>query len=234
LARAVADAARAATTQQTPEASINTFTALLLLNGPWDAASVTILNHGGSPTTIATTCQLALQADRLQLKVCEGPFPDAMVGEPVVFAENLQREQRWPHWTPNAAGLGIVSAAALRLFTDATLGSLNLYSRRIVGNQPGAVEAAGIVAAHVSVFVAHARAERSLGQAIQSRNMIGQAQGMLMQRYGITADSAFRVLRRYSQNLNTKLVVIAERFISTGKLPDLENPPRHSASDPPS
>ena len=82
-----------------------------------------------------------------------------------------------------------------------------------------------MIGAHASVVLAYARTEQNLWQAIDTRNLIGQAQGMLMQKYGITADKAFAVLRRYSQAQNTKLAVIAEELTSTGHLPDLQPPP---------
>lgn len=69
-------------------------------------------------------------------------------------------------------------------------------------------------------MLAHARAEQNLWQAIHSRNLIGQAQGILMQQYRLSADNAFAVLKRYSQALNLKLVAIAEHLTSTGRLPD--------------
>ena len=57
--------------------------------------------------------------------------------------------------------------------------------------------------------------------AIDSRNLIGQAQGILMERYRLTPGKAFAVLRRLSQDLNTKIAVLAEELVSTGQLPGL-------------
>ncbi len=76
-----------------------------------------------------------------------------------------------------------------------------------------------MIAAHASVVLAYARAEKNLWQAIDSRNLIGQAQGILIERYGLTPSSAFAVLRRYSQDHNMKLAVVAEELVSTGALP---------------
>jgi AmiR/NasT family two-component response regulator len=72
------------------------------------------------------------------------------------------------------------------------------------------------------VVLAYARTEQNLWQAIDTRNLIGQAQGMLMARYGLTPDKAFAVLRRYSQTTNVRLAVLAEELTSTGRLPDLD------------
>ena len=118
--------------------------------------------------------------------------------------------------------LGVGSSLSVHLFTDTALGSLNLYSLHPRDYDPAEVEAAKIIAAHASVVLAFARNEQRLWHAIDTRNLIGQAQGMLMQKYGLTADRAFAVLRRYSQTQNTKLAVIAEQLTTTGHLPDLE------------
>jgi AmiR/NasT family two-component response regulator len=69
--------------------------------------------------------------------------------------------------------------------------------------------------------LAHTRTTQNLWRAIDTRNLIGQAQGILMARYGLTADKAFAVLRRYSQARHTRLAVVAEELTSTGDLPDL-------------
>jgi len=71
----------------------------------------------------------------------------------------------------------------------------------------------------VSAAVARARVEENLWRAIQAWNLIGQAQGMLMARYGLTPDQAFTVLRRLSNDLNRKVSAVAEQLVSTGKLP---------------
>jgi AmiR/NasT family two-component response regulator len=87
------------------------------------------------------------------------------------------------------------------------------------------VEAARVIAAHASVVLAYARAEQNLWRAIDTRSIIGQAQGILMERYRLTAASAFEVLRRCSQQQNVKVAVLAEQLATTGQIPGL--PPGH-------
>ena len=72
-------------------------------------------------------------------------------------------------------------------------------------------------------MLAYSRTEQNLWQAIDSRNLIGQAQGILMERFGLTPDSAFAVLRRYSQHHNRKLAVLAEELVTTGRLSGVDN-----------
>jgi len=76
-----------------------------------------------------------------------------------------------------------------------------------------------VIGAHASVVLAYARTEQNLWQAIDTRNLIGQAQGILMQKYGLTAEKAFGVLRRYLQQHNVTLAAAAEQFTTTRTLP---------------
>jgi AmiR/NasT family two-component response regulator len=79
------------------------------------------------------------------------------------------------------------------------------------------------------VVLAYAHTTEGLFRALDSRNLIGQAQGMLMARYGLTPPKAFAVLRRYSQHHNVKLTELCEQLTTTGQLPHLD---RRHLDDP--
>ena len=105
--------------------------------------------------------------------------------------------------------------------------------REVIGNRAhaatggagrGALHDAEVVAALASVVLARACTEREPQRVAHSRSLIGQAQGMLMQRYGLSAEVALTLLRHYSQLHNTKMVVLAEQFTTTGRLPDFSEP----------
>ena len=85
---------------------------------------------------------------------------------------------------------------------------------------------AEVAAALASVVLAAGFTERDLQRAGHSRGLIGQAQGILMQRYGLTAEAAFTLLRRYSQLHNTKMIVLAEELTTTGEMPHFTDPHR--------
>ena len=109
---------------------------------------------------------------------------------------------------------------SIHLFTDhRVLGALNLYYESLVDFSDDEVEVAKVVAAHASVALAKLRSERDLWRAIDSRHLIGQAQGMLMERFKLSPEKAFAVLRRYSQQHNMKLHEVAGSLIKTGRLP---------------
>jgi len=128
-------------------------------------------------------------------------------------------DDRWPAWPPQANQLGIKSILSVRLRTPtATVGALNLYSRELDRFTAKDLAIAQVIADHAAVAVANARTESTLWQAIEARKLIGQAQGILMERFDLTDEQAFAVLRRYSQDTNTKLRDVAQRLIATRNL----------------
>ncbi len=220
-AAALAEAVRHAAARKSSSESLAAVIEMATASGPCDQASITMLGPKRSLKTVASSSDLILRADGLQYELDEGPCLDAVWVEGLFVIPDLVADGRWPRWAPQAAELGVASMLSLHLFTDAALGSLNLYSLRPRDYDHSDIEAARVVAAHASVVVAYTRSEQNLWQAIDSRNLIGQAQGILMERFGLTPEKAFAVLRRYSQHHNRKLAVLAEELVSTGKLPEL-------------
>jgi GAF domain-containing protein len=218
----IAEAARAAVTRASPAESLRLVIEMTVRNGPCDSASITMLGPGRSVETVASSDDRVPAADQLQYTLGEGPCLDAVWTDGIFLIEDLTADGRWPAWAPGAAELGIRSSLSVHLFTDTTLGSLNMYSTAARSYSRGDIDTARVIAAHVSVVMAYNRTNQNLWQAIDSRNLIGQAQGMLMERFRLTAATAFGVLRRYSQHHNVKLIRLAEELTTTGKLPDLD------------
>ena len=109
----------------------------------------------------------------------------------------------------------------IRLYTTkTTIGSLNFYDPEPHRFTAEDVDVAHMLARHAAVAMENARGTEHLWKAIDARNLIGQAQGILMERFGIDAQQAFSVLQRYSQNNNLRLNVVAEKLIATRSLPD--------------
>lgn len=168
----------------------------------------------------ATTDVVASRAHELQLECSEGPCLEAIWDHDVYVVQDTAHDPRWPKFGPAVADIGIHSMMGVRLETAAdTIGSLNLYCRekREYGSDDLAL--AHVFAQHAAIAIARARREEGLRIAMDSRNVIGQAQGILMERFDIDADRAFAVLRRYSQSRNVKLRLIAEQVIESRHLP---------------
>lgn len=220
-AGALAEALRASAARSSPADALAGVVSMAVASGPCDAASITV-RTGSEMESVACSDDLTRKADSLQYDLCEGPCLDAVWNDDVYVINDLRADGRWPRWTTAAAGLGVGSSLSVHLFTDSALGSLNLYSLHPRQYNPVEVEAAKILAAHASVVLGFTRTEQHLWRAINARNLIGQAQGILMHKYGLTADKAFGVLRRYSQTKNIKLAEVAQHLTTTGDLPDFD------------
>ncbi len=188
---------------------------------PCDVASVSLRHGKGELETTAASDPVAGRAHELQQELGEGPCVEVVWDESGVnVVPDMSNTQRWPHWGSKAANLGLSSLLAVRLFTSRhTIGALDLYSRERREYDTDDVLAARVIAARVSAALASVQHEETLWEAIDARHQVGQAQGMLMERYGLSADQAFGVLRRYSQEQNRKLRLVAQDVITTRTLP---------------
>ena len=186
-----------------------------------DYCGVSLRDHTGKITTPASTDPLVVRADELQYRLEEGPCLDVFWALDTAFIDNLTLDTRWPRWIQHAARLGIGSVLSVRL--DAPAGqahaSLNLYAEKPYAFDPTDLAIASIYARHAGTALDAARTQDQMSSAIRSRQLIGVAQGILMQRFGLTLDSSFEVLRRYSQDHNVKLRTIAENLVRAGGLP---------------
>ena len=184
-------------------------------------AGVALSHRGGRVETVAVTDPVVEQSDQLQLECDEGPTLDVLAERDTVLVPDTGAELRYPDWAPKVAALGLRSVLSVRLATTgSTLGVLQLFNTEPYAFETDDDAVAHILARHASVALANARQEASLWQAIDARKLVGQAQGILMERFGIDSDQAFAVLRRYSQDHNIKLREVAQRLIETRRLPD--------------
>lgn len=170
-----------------------------------------------------TDSDIARRADGLQLELETGPCLEAIADSTTFIIADTAEETRWQPWCRAVAEMGIRSVVATRLTTlDGTIGSLNLYHYEPdrFSHAEGAL--AQMMGPLASTAVAAARTEEGLRDAMQGRHVIGLAQGILMERFGLDEDASFSVLRRYSQDLNLKLRSVAQEFVENRTLPSLD------------
>ena len=188
-----------------------------------DACGVTLVRPGKSMDSPAYTHDAALHGDRLQYELQEGPCMDAVWEHDIVISSDLEQDRRWPQWGPRVVSeLGVRSMMCVQLFTDSkpTLGSLNLYSWNPHAFTMDGDRNEGLaLGAHVAVALVAAQEIEGLTTALSNRTTIGQAEGILMERFGISPERAFQVLRRVSSHSNTKLHAVAAELVDTRKLP---------------
>lgn len=186
-----------------------------------DAAGVCVVYRGDRIDTHATSTDDLRQIDELQHDLDEGPCLDALQQDDTVHSDDLALDHRWPRWGPEVAQrLGLHSIVSYRLFSHGqTLGALNLYGKGRSAFGADAVHDGVALAAHVGVALAGAQEVETLERAIGGRTVIGQATGILMERFDLAPDRAFSVLSRLSQQKNVKLRELAEQIVQTRTVP---------------
>lgn len=184
------------------------------------SASISLVARRGKIETPAASDAIGGRGDALQYELDEGPCLDAIRETEIVSTPDLARDPRWATWGGAMAELGVGSMLCVQLFTTETNhGALNLY-----GTERGAFDGpdqtlATTFAAVAAAALDAARTEEQLQSAVQGRTIIGQAQGICMERYGISAQRAFDVLSRISQESNIKLVEVARRVVDDRLIP---------------
>ena len=177
-----------------------------------DHAGVT-LRRGKQLSTPAASSDVPPKVDAIQYGTGEGPCLDAIREHEVFRSADLGSEKRWPNFSGRAQReTGITSVLCIRLFVDGdTLGALNLYSKSADAFDDDAVFVGSVFAAHAAVALSSALRDEQMEEALRSRDIIGQAKGVLMAREKVGPDAALGMLRRASQRLNVKLRDLAQQ-----------------------
>ena len=186
-----------------------------------DDGGITLIRARGRLQTIAPTSPTVSQADAFQDELDEGPCRDNSWHGQTLLSQDLSDDRRWPDWACRAIDIGIHSVLAVELTSPdgRRLGSLNLYWGHARSFTADDIAFAHIFARHAALALAKSLQEAGLNLALDGRKLIGQAQGILMERYGLDETRAFEVLRRYSQDHNIKLRRVAEILVSSRELP---------------
>ena len=181
-------------------------------------AGITLVT-GKDFSTRAASGELIERIDRVQHQTGEGPCLDAARHHETVRCDDLRADDRWPRFARQATGLGVLSVLCFQLFAGGdSFGALNLYAANTAAFGQDSESTGILLASHAALAMAAARTETGLLTAMDSREMIGQAKGILMERYKITAVEAFGLLVASSQAVNRKLRDVAEHLVATGEL----------------
>ena len=197
---------------------------------PGAVSSGVTLFEGVRPIAQVTTDDIAEQLDAYQLAQHDGPIAASLEsGEPVAVGA-LSDDSRWPAFRAVADELRVAGVAACGLTVRRgqdwqSLGALTVYAEDPNAFDDDIGEDVALFAAHLAIVAAFdrdrhdvSRREAALHRALGSRDVIGQAKGILMERRRIPAGEAFDILRRTSQRLNVRLQEVAARLAETGEL----------------
>jgi GAF domain-containing protein len=216
FAQSIASAALSLNQQESVEATLQTIARVMANSVPgFDQIGISTVDKAGHVTTRAHIGTLVVRLDDIQYGLGEGPCVDTLRGDEVVTAPNLGSDRRWPRYVPEAVDLGVRSQLALRLHLGdgSILGGVNLYSTISDEVSQNALALAALFAAHSAIALGHVQERTQLGEALESRKIIGQATGILMQRYDMDEDRAFAFLVRASNHGNIRLRAVAQELV---------------------
>jgi GAF domain-containing protein len=182
-------------------------------------AGVTVTRNAKHIDTPAATHKWPILLDEIQQRHRQGPCLTAAWEEKTVHVADLETDERFPLYARDVlAQTPIRSVMAFQLFiAGETMGALNVYAERAHAFGPETKTIGLIFAAHSSVAWNAARRDEQFKRALASRDIIGQAKGMIMERYGVDAVQAFQLLRKLSQDSNVPLILIANDLVEKAR-----------------
>ena len=185
-----------------------------------DGVSLMLIGRGGRIETPASSSQAAYDSDMAQYETGEGPCLNAIRDEHTVLMNDLEDDERWPAYRAKALELGVRSMLSVRLFANEdSMGALDLYSKQPDAFDQRSQVIAQVFATHASIAVKAALTIAGLETVISSRDVIGQAKGIIMSSRKVTADMAFELLRTRSQQRNQPVRELARKITETGEIP---------------
>ncbi|GAA2482190.1 GAF and ANTAR domain-containing protein [Terrabacter carboxydivorans] len=184
-----------------------------------DEASISVTTGRRDVSSQHPSGRLPERVDAVQTETGQGPCLDAAYEHETVRVPDMASEERWPKFAARASALGAASMLSIQLWVENdNLGALNLYSYTPDSFTDESEHVGLLFASHAAVAFAGADKVHHLNIALARRDLIGQAKGILMERFTITADQAFNVLVRVSRDQNRKLFDVAEDLAQTGHL----------------
>jgi len=177
-----------------------------------------MLREDGEFRSIAPTATVVSDLDGVQMRHRQGPCLEAAQVDSVVRSPDLRREHRWPEFCAAAIELGVYSILSFQLYTHhrgCGSGALNLLSTRTNAFDVGAETTLAMMATHAAITLIAADKDTQFQSALASRDVIGQAKGIIMERYKLDAGRAFALLVKLSQDSNTPLRSVAQRLVDS-------------------
>jgi GAF domain-containing protein len=227
LAEGLSALARDLDQQDDPDAMLAAIVAAAVAMIPGvEEGSISVVLARRQVGSQAATGELPAQVDAIQEETQQGPCMDAAYQQQTVRVDNLATEDRWPLFAQRASATGAASMLSLQLYVEGdNLGALNLYARTPNAFTDESEQVGLLFAAHAAIAYAAVRTETQLTHALNSRDVIGQAKGILMERYKISSERAFLLLTRVSQTSNRKLHDVADELVRRGTITGVGAPP---------
>lgn len=210
--------------EETVASSLTLVTSLALETLPGTAgAGITLVDENGLRTSAAATDEHVEHADRLQYELDEGPCLTAWAQRQTMRIDDVADEPRWPRWCAAISQNQVRSALSAPLVAgDHALGAMKVYAAAPAAYGPREEHLLDLIASQASVLIANMQSHEKTQQlseglraALRSRDLIGQAKGIIMERNGVGEEAAFAILAASSQRQNRKLTEVARALVDT-------------------
>lgn len=189
-----------------------TYAAVQLIDGV-DFADVLLITDGEF-RSVTPTDPIMTELDAVQQKVGQGPCLEAVINDSVIRSHNLASDERWPLFASHAVQRGVHSVLSYQLYTHAQgAGALNLFGRAPTTFDLNAETVGAMLATQAAIAIIADQRSHQFESALASRDLIGQAKGIIMERYNLDAVAAFDMIRQLSQDQNVKAAHIAQKII---------------------
>ncbi|HSU03408.1 MAG TPA: GAF and ANTAR domain-containing protein [Nocardioides sp.] len=241
IAHALNEAAKLMNAPATLDETLDAITRAALGTVPgFSHVGISITHRDGTIETKSATDQLVWELDHVQYGLHEGPCYDAISSGGITVVNEARHDQRWPRYMPEAVKRGLRAQLAVGLYSDHhSLGGLNLYSTDSDRVEDDAIGIAELFASQAAIALGRSRHEFQLNEALESRKVIGQAMGLVMEKYELDEDRAFQFLVRASSTGNIKLRDLAgelvrsanARALDAGRPVPRRIPPVHQPSE---
>jgi hypothetical protein len=181
-----------------------------------DYADVLMITDGQF-RSMTPTNPMVVELDELQRSAGQGPCMDAATGDSIVRSPDLRTDERWPLFAAGAVQRGVHSMLSFQLYTHEKggAGALNLFGRMPQVFDDESEVAGTMLATQAAIAIITTDRNHQFESALASRDLIGQAKGIIMERYGVDAVAAFNMIRKLSQDSNQKVTQIARRVVET-------------------
>ncbi|SIR61064.1 GAF and ANTAR domain-containing protein [Williamsia sterculiae] len=180
-------------------------------------ASVTLVGDDSELASSAIVGDLAAESDRLQAELNEGPCIRAALDSDTISIERMATETRWPEFSARAAEIGIGSMLCFCLYVEGdNFASLNLHSSATEAFDDDSRSVGGLFAAHAAIALSTVREKERVRASLTQRDLIGQAKGMIMERFRLGHSDAFELLARLSRERGVTLSAVAAQIIEAG------------------
>ncbi|OBA64486.1 hypothetical protein A5647_02095 [Mycobacterium sp. 1100029.7] len=178
-----------------------------------DCAKISIIDDGHL-RSITRTSELTASLDTAQQAAGHGPCLEAIRAKQAIRCDDLRTDTRWPRFAPCATTAGVHSVLSSPIDIPGEIGAaFTLFGFRAKAFRPDSEPVAAMLASHAAIALLHDNRERQFKAALASRDVIGQAKGMIMERFRVDALHAFAMLTAISQETNTPVRDLAARLV---------------------